>query len=85
MEIDTDDKLPNDIIENGNIMVLITYLIKYNGKYYPQIFSEEALYDEQKMQNCYLLVDSNQKFFSPDANVKVENYSNEKETKPTRN
>ena len=46
MEIDTDDKLPNDVIENGNIMVLITYLIKYNGKYYPQIFSEEALYDE---------------------------------------
>ena len=38
--IDTDDKLPDDITLKS---VVITYVIKNGGKFYPQIFLEEAL------------------------------------------
>lgn len=57
IKVDADDKLPNDIIENENMMVLITQIIKDDGKCYPQMFLQETLYDEQRM------VDSNKKKF----------------------
>ena len=39
------------------MMVLITQIIKDDGKCYPQMFLQETLYDEQRM------VDSNKKKF----------------------
>ena len=41
--IDTDDKLPDDITFK-NVVVLMTCVIKDDGKLYPQIFLEEAFY-----------------------------------------
>ena len=43
--IDTDDKLPKNIILK-DVFILITCVLKSDGKYYPQIFLEEALQDE---------------------------------------
>ena len=43
--IDTDDKLP-DYVTLKNV-ILITCIMKDNGKFYPQLFSEEALYDNE--------------------------------------
>ena len=43
--LDTDDKLP-DYITLKNVVILITYIIKDDGKFYPQIFLEEALHNE---------------------------------------
>ena len=43
--IDTDDKLLN-FITLKNVVILITYIIKDDGKFYPQIFLEGALYNE---------------------------------------
>ena len=40
--IDTDDKFFDDNTLK-NVVVLITCIIKYDGKFYPQIFLEEAL------------------------------------------
>ena len=47
--IDTDDKLPDDITLK-NVVTLIAFVVKDDGKLYPQIFLEEALYDEWKRQ-----------------------------------
>ena len=41
--IDTDDKLPDDVILK-NAVILMTYVIKDDDKFYPQIFSEERLF-----------------------------------------
>ena len=41
--IDTDDKLPDDITLK-NVVILITCVIKDNGKFYLQIFLEKALF-----------------------------------------
>ena len=41
----TDDKLP-DYITLKNVMILITCVIKDGTKFYPQIFLDEALYNE---------------------------------------
>ena len=41
--IDTDDKLPDDITLK-NVVILITCVIKDNGKSYLQIFLEKALF-----------------------------------------
>ena len=41
--IETNDKLPDDITLK-NVVTLITYIIKDDGKLFPQIFLEEALY-----------------------------------------
>ena len=41
---DADDKLP-DYITLKNVLIL-TCVIKNNAKFYPQIFLEEALYNE---------------------------------------
>ena len=43
--IDTGEKLP-DYITLKNILILVTCLNKNNGKFYPQIFLEEELYNE---------------------------------------
>ena len=43
--IDTDDKLP-DYVTLKNV-ILITCIMKDNGKFYPQLFSEKALYDNE--------------------------------------
>ena len=43
--IDTDDKLSN-YITLKNVVILITCVIKDDAKFYPQIFLEEALYNE---------------------------------------
>ena len=41
--IDTDDKFLDDIIFK-NVMILMTCIIKGDGKFYPQIFLGEALH-----------------------------------------
>ena len=41
--IETNDKLPDDITLK-NVVTLITCIIKDDGKLFPQIFLEEALY-----------------------------------------
>ena len=41
--IDTDDKLPDDITLK-NVVILMTCIIKNFGKFYPQIFLEEAFF-----------------------------------------
>ena len=41
---DTDDELPDYI--TLNVVILITCLIKDDNKLYPQIFLEEAFYNE---------------------------------------
>ena len=41
--IDTDDKFLDDIIFK-NVMILMACVIKGDGKFYPQIFLEEALH-----------------------------------------
>ena len=43
--IDTDDKLP-DFVTLKNVVVLITPVINDDGKFYRQIFLEEAFYNE---------------------------------------
>ena len=43
--IDTDDKLPHNITLK-NAVILTTCVIKDSDKFYPQLFLEEALYDE---------------------------------------
>ena len=40
--IDTDNKLPDDITMK-NIVIIIICIIKDDGKFYPQIFLDEAL------------------------------------------
>ena len=47
--IDTDDKLPDDITLK-NVVTLIACVVKDDGKLYPQIFLEEALYDKWRRQ-----------------------------------
>ena len=47
--IDTDDKLP-DYITFKNVVILITYVIKDDAKFYTQIFLEEALYNEKALK-----------------------------------
>ena len=41
--IDTDDKLPNNITLK-NVVILMTCVIKDDGKFYPQIIFEKALF-----------------------------------------
>ena len=41
--IDTNDKLP-DHVTLRNVVILMTCIIKNDGKFYPQIFLEEALF-----------------------------------------
>ena len=43
--IDTDDKLPDDITFK-NAVILMAFIIKDGDKFYPQLFLEEALFDE---------------------------------------
>ena len=43
--IDTDYKLPH-YITLKNVVILITCVIKDDGKFYPRIFLEEALYNK---------------------------------------
>ena len=43
--INTNDKLPDDTTLK-NAMILMTFVIKDGDKFYPQLFLEEALYDE---------------------------------------
>ena len=43
--IETDGKLPDDITIK-NFVILITWIIKDDGNFYPQLFWEETLYDE---------------------------------------
>ena len=40
--IDKDDKLPDDI-NFKNVVILITCVMRYDSKFYPQIFLKEAL------------------------------------------
>ena len=43
--IETDGKLPDDITIK-NFVILITWIIKDDGNFYPQLFLEETLYNE---------------------------------------
>ena len=43
--IDTDDKLSDDM-NLRNVVILMTYVIKYDGKFYAQTFLEEAFYNK---------------------------------------
>ena len=43
--IDTDDKLP-DYISLKNVLIIVASVIKDSDILYPQLFLEEALYDE---------------------------------------
>ena len=43
--IDTDDKLLN-YITLTNVVIIMTSLVKDDGKFYSQLFLEKALYDE---------------------------------------
>ena len=43
--IDTDDKLLN-YITLTNVMIIMTSVVKDDGKFYSQLFLEKALYDE---------------------------------------
>ena len=43
--IDIDDEFPDDITLK-NAVILMRCVIKNGDKFYPQIFSEEKLYDE---------------------------------------
>ena len=43
--IDTDDKFPDDV-SLKNLVILITCAIKDDGKFYSQLFLQEAVYDE---------------------------------------
>lgn len=43
--IDTDDKLLN-YITLTNVVIIITSVVKDDGKFYSQLFLEKALYDE---------------------------------------
>ena len=40
--IDMDDKLPDDV-SLKNVVILITYVVRDDSKFYPQIFLGEAL------------------------------------------
>ena len=40
--VDTDDKLP-DIVTLKNVVILLMCIIKDDGKFYPQLFLEEAI------------------------------------------
>ena len=41
--VDKDDKLPDDVTKNM-LKYLVTFIIKDDGKFYPQLFLEEALF-----------------------------------------
>lgn len=43
--IDTDDKLLN-YITLTNVVIIMTSVVKDDGKFYSQLFLEKALYDE---------------------------------------
>ena len=43
MSIDTHDKLPDDITFK-NVVVLMTYVIKDDGTFFPQLFLDEVLF-----------------------------------------
>ena len=43
--VDTDDKLP-DGTTFENVVILMTCVVKNDGKFYPQLFLEEALLEE---------------------------------------
>ena len=43
--VHTDDKLP-DVITLKIVLIIMTCVIKNGDKFYPQLFLEEALYDE---------------------------------------
>lgn len=43
--IDTDDKLPNDIILK-QVVITLTCLLKDDDNYYPQMFLDETLHDK---------------------------------------
>ena len=45
ISIDTGDKFP-DYITLKNVVILITFIIKDDGKFYLQILLEEALYNK---------------------------------------
>ena len=42
ISVDTDDKLPDNITLKNDV-ILMTWVIKGNNKFYPQIFLEEAI------------------------------------------
>ena len=43
--INTDGRLP-DNITLANVLILITWVMKDDGKFYPQLFWDRTLYDE---------------------------------------
>ena len=53
--IDTDDKLQG-YIALKNVVILITCIIKDDDKFYPQIFLEKTLYNEDLIQFKIFLV-----------------------------
>ena len=43
--INTDGRLPDNITWT-NVLILITWVMKDDGKFYPQLFWDRTLYDE---------------------------------------
>ena len=49
--IDADDKLPDDVTLKKDV-VLVTYVIKDDGKFYLQIFLEKLLFIKQALHSA---------------------------------
>ena len=46
IKFDSNDNLPTDNIVNMNqVTIIITSVVAQNGKFYPQLFSDDALYE----------------------------------------
>ena len=52
--IDADDKLSYITFEN--VVILMTYVIKDYGKFYPQIISKEALFNKELSEELMFVV-----------------------------
>ena len=61
---DADFKLP-DYITLKNVVILVTWVIKYDAKFYPEIFSEEALYNEEMLKKGRCLSENEKKEIEP--------------------
>ena len=47
IKFDSDDNLPlNKVLKFHVLTIIIRYVFEKDGKYYPQIFLDDCLYDE---------------------------------------
>ena len=61
---DADFKLP-DYITLKNVVILVTWVIKYDAKFYPEIFLEEALYNEEMLKKDRCLSENEKEEIEP--------------------